>query len=139
MRSWKIRPTLDSTICFWASMFMISLANLNIIFYIWVFNITIEVIMKKIKTTKNPNNTLLLLLNLWPKTLSFSIPEHFLGPLYYACTRFLYMGWKVNLQGQFSNLSLCIILKCIKLHTRTHVQRTWKLWNMKYFIRWVTP
>ena len=40
-------------ICFWASLLMISFEDLILIFYIWVFNTTIEVVMKEspIQTT----------------------------------------------------------------------------------------
>ena len=72
---------LDSTICFWASLLMLNIEIFNLIFYIWLFNTTLEVIIKKF----NLNKGLLLLLGLWPK-YGFSISEHYFGPLYHACT-----------------------------------------------------
>jgi hypothetical protein len=41
---------MNSTMCFQASLLMISFEDLNLIFYIWVFNTTVEVIMER----KNP-------------------------------------------------------------------------------------
>ena len=38
LRSWNLRSKLDSTICFWASLVMISIEDLNLIFYIWLSN-----------------------------------------------------------------------------------------------------
>ena len=82
LRSWNLCLKLDSTIFFWASLLMISFEDLNLILYIWVFNTTIDVIMKKIQS----NKILLFFLGLWPKKHGFSILEHFFGPLYHACT-----------------------------------------------------
>ena len=47
LRSWNLRQKLDSTICFWESLSMISDEDLNLIFYVWVFNTTTKVIMKR--------------------------------------------------------------------------------------------
>jgi hypothetical protein len=63
----RITSKPDSTICFWASSLMISFEDLNLIFYIWVVNTTIEVIILGGKS--NLNNTLLLLLGLWRKNI----------------------------------------------------------------------
>ena len=63
LRSWILCSKPNPTMCFWASLFMISFEDLNLIVYIWVFNTTIEVTVKK---EFNSNNTLLLLLGLWP-------------------------------------------------------------------------
>ena len=51
LRSWNLRPKSDLIICFWASLVMISFEVLNLIFYTWVFNTAIEIIMKG---EKNP-------------------------------------------------------------------------------------
>ena len=58
-KSWYLHPKSDSTICFWASLLMISFEDVNLIFYTWVFNTTIKVALKKKSIL---NNTLLLLL-----------------------------------------------------------------------------
>ena len=63
----RITSKPDSTICFWASSLMISFEDLNLIFYIWVVNTTIEVIILGGKSSLN--NTLLLLLGLWRKNI----------------------------------------------------------------------
>ena len=44
-----LRSKPESTMCFWASLLMIIFEDLNFIFYIWVFNTTINVIVKKIQ------------------------------------------------------------------------------------------
>ena len=62
----KFTSKTYSTIFFWASFLIKIIEDLNLIFYIWVFNIKIEVIMKK---KSNLNNTLLSLLGLWPKKM----------------------------------------------------------------------
>ena len=81
LRSWNLRPKLNSTICFWASLLMISFGDLNLTFYTWVFDTRVEDIMKN---KSNFSNTLLLL---WPDNYGFGILEHFLGPLYHVCTQ----------------------------------------------------
>ena len=61
---------------------MLSIEDLNLIFYIWVFNTTRKVIIKE----SNSNIGLLLLLGLWPKQLWFYYTGALFGPLYHACT-----------------------------------------------------
>ena len=55
-----------------------------LIFYIWVPNLTIDVIMKNNQFKKN---ILLLLIGLDQENHGFRIPEHLFRPLYYACTQ----------------------------------------------------
>ena len=42
----KVKKSMSKTSHFWASLLMMSSKDLNLIFYIWLFNTTIEVIMK---------------------------------------------------------------------------------------------
>ena len=46
LRSWNLRSKLYLVSCFYASLLMIGFEDLILIFYIWVPNLTIEVIMK---------------------------------------------------------------------------------------------
>ena len=62
---------------------MMSFEDLILIFYIWIPNTTIEGTMKK---KSNSNNTLPLLLGVWPKHYGFSIHEHFSRVLDCTCT-----------------------------------------------------
>jgi hypothetical protein len=78
LRSWNLHLKPNLAITFWAAILMISFEDLMWIFYVWVPNTTIEGAMKKEK------NTLLLLLDVWPKIYGFSIPEHFFRILYHA-------------------------------------------------------
>jgi len=70
--------------CFWASLLMISFKGLNLMFFIWLSNTTIEVIVGEKKA--NLNKSLLLLLGIWPEKYGISILEHYFGPLYHVCT-----------------------------------------------------
>ena len=74
LSSWNLRLKLDLAIIFWAILLMINFEDLMLIFYIWVPNTTIECAMK---TKSNLNNSLLLLLGVWPKNYGFSVLEHF--------------------------------------------------------------
>ena len=47
LRSWNLRPNPKLVICFLASLLMISFEDLILAFYIWVYNTTIEVAVKK--------------------------------------------------------------------------------------------
>ena len=47
VRSWNLRPKPNSIICFWASLLMLDIEDLHLLFYIWVPHTTIEVIVKK--------------------------------------------------------------------------------------------
>ena len=72
LRSRNLHPKRDSTmICFWASLSMINFEHLSLIVYIWVFNTTIEVFMKR---TSNSNNTLLLERNKKKNYANIQIP-----------------------------------------------------------------
>ena len=64
--NWCSDPYL--TMCFWASLLLISFEDLNLVIYIWVFNAIKEVIMNK---KFNLTNNLLLLLGLWQKKTWF--------------------------------------------------------------------
>ena len=74
LRSRNLCPKPNLVITFWASLWLISSKDLILIFYIWLSNTTTEVSMKK---KSNLNDTLLLLLGIWPKLYDFSIMEHF--------------------------------------------------------------
>ena len=74
LRSWNLRSKLYLVKCFYTSLLMIVFEDLILMFYIWVPNLTIEVII------------LVLLLGVWPRKPRLCIPEHLFGPLYYACT-----------------------------------------------------
>ena len=76
----KSKSKSNLTITFWVVFLMINFKDLILIFYIWVSNTTIEGIVKKY----NLNNTLLLLLGVWPKKNGFSILEHFF-PFSWQC------------------------------------------------------
>ena len=64
---------------------MIGFEDLIFIIYIWVPNLTIEVIMKKINLKQHFATTYMHL----TKKTTVCIPEHLFGPLYYACTHSL--------------------------------------------------
>ena len=61
-------------ICFWASLLMISFEDLILIIYIWVFNTTIEVVMKESPIQTTICTTFRLLTK---NNYSFSILKHF--------------------------------------------------------------
>ena len=91
--------------------FKIKFEDLNLIFYMWVFNIIIKVIMERIKS--NLNNTLLQLLGVWPKNYGFSIPEHF---FVYLTKRHLHSSTTLNMKFSFTYyLELCnlVSIYCI--------------------------
>ena len=46
LRSWNLRWKLRLVSCFYTSLLMIGFEDLILIFYIWIPNLTIEVIMK---------------------------------------------------------------------------------------------
>ena len=46
LRSWNLRWKLHLVSCFYTSLLMIGFEDLILIFYIWIPNLTIEVIMK---------------------------------------------------------------------------------------------
>ena len=48
LRSWNLRSKLYLVSCFYTSLLMIGFEDLILIYYIWVPNLTIEAIMKKI-------------------------------------------------------------------------------------------
>ena len=47
LNSWNLRPKPDLAIRFWASLLRIGIEDPILIYFIWVFNTTIEVAMKK--------------------------------------------------------------------------------------------
>ena len=63
LRLWNLCLELDLAIICLAIVLMISFENHILVFYIWLLNTTIKGSMKK----TNLNNTLLLLLGIWPK------------------------------------------------------------------------
>ena len=62
---------------------MIEFEDLKLIFYIWVFNIKIKVVMGK---NSNLNNIFLLLLGLWLYIYGFNILKHYFGSFTMLCT-----------------------------------------------------
>ena len=71
LRLWNLCSKPNSTMSFSTSLLMISFKGLNLIFYIWLFNTTIKVIVGEKKA--NLNKTLLLLLGIWSKKYGINI------------------------------------------------------------------
>ena len=95
LRSWNSCPKPNRALCFWTLLLIIGFEDPIFVFYNWVLNTTIW--MPSWKTNSNLNNVLIVFN---PKTMIFSIPEHFFGPLYHACTIYLKLyhikNWKTT-------------------------------------------
>ena len=83
LRSWNFRSKLYLVSCFYASLLMLGFEDLIVIFYIWVPNLAIEVIVKIINFKQHFST---IYRPLTKKNYSFCIPELLFGQLFYACT-----------------------------------------------------
>jgi hypothetical protein len=97
----NIYPKPASTTSFWASLLMIRFEDLNLIFYVWVFNTTIEVIMKK-KNQTNLNNKF---------SMTFRSLTHKIMVFVYRNT--LFLSTLPCSHPNFNRFETCVILDSI--------------------------
>ena len=82
-RSWNLCPKPKFANLSWPLLLIMNIEVLILMFYIWLLNTTtLGTVKKKIHL----NNIFLLVLGIGQYNASIFILEHFLGPLYYACT-----------------------------------------------------